>query len=454
MAREWTGKWEGGRTRLGRNGETVWVIERMHQWKPYTISLEGQGEPMGTDPQTGELIPPASVRAELALFWKNPAAYKEAREPVKPGDVIGDGTVAVTAEALDQYAVDAAQGDPKWRISEKQVNDNLRYLRAWMRALKGQDLRKLTLRDYRAHLRSMEPKRQHVVALRAFTHWLRREGRLASAQDASRDLEIPRQTPRRSQRTLGYSMEDFAKLYASITSRPFGQMGVVHHSPEVRVEAVAMQTAGASVKAILEKYGISEATYFTWKKKVRAPKPTKYTDAQSVRDVLVLRALCGLHHSEVERIAKGDFKVKRLGEHGEIAGTLLVWHKSQVFHPQALCAQALAAAERLQAKGSAPADSYVRKLMDEAADRVGLPRMLPGELRHSFVTWARTYGRLVRPKDAGVSLEAIARVVGHTTTKTTSTFYDNTEVPELIVLPLKLENVEDPAELDTVRRAG
>ena len=68
-----------------------------------------------------------------------------------------------------------------------------------------------------------------------------------------------------------------------------------------------------------------------------------------------------------------------------------------------------------------------------------------GELRHSFVTWSKTYGRVVKPvAGAGVSLEDIAAAIGHGSIKTTR-IYDDSHIPNLIVLPLKLENEEDPA---------
>lgn len=429
----YTGKWQGGRVRRGQNDEPVWVIEAMRRQVRYSISLDASSE--------------KEALAELALFERGPVAYQLAYDAARRGvarDVSAD-SVILDDVMLEQYEHDALHGDPRHRIGKKHLQSNLHYLDGWMAALAGRDLRTLKLREYRAHLRALEPRRHHVVALRALTHWLRREGRLSTSVDESRDLEIPQGGHRRAQRPLGCTMENFEKLYGAIRSRPYGHRGHVHHSPEDIAAALRMQEEGATVAQVLAKYKVSPASYFMWKKKAASPAVAPMTEAQAVRDVLAMRALCGMHHTEVERVAAGAWKVRRLTGYGEIAGTVTFIHKKGLPHPQALCAKALAAAERLQARGSAPSDGYVREEMERGAQAAGLARMTPGELRHSFVTWSRTYGRLVTPAVAGVPREAIARIVGHTAEKTT-TIYDGTEVPELIVLPLRLENEEDPSE--------
>lgn len=389
----WTGVWAGGRTRE-KNGETVWVIDTMRRGVRYSIPLKVQAEPLGTDPE-GTLIAPQAVMAELALFERDPAAYKEAHKRDVTPDVTG--ALKLDAALITEYEQDVLHNeDPKLRVQLKTCKDNVRYLRNWLRVLAGQDLRAITLPQYKAHLKKLKPKRQHISALRALTHWLRREGRLSSAQDASRDLEVPQAGARREELgTAAVAMDYFEKLYAGIRSR--------------------------------------EIQKRRWGDR---------TDAQSVRDVLVLRALCGMHHTEVDRLARGVREIHQVTGQGEIAGVAVFLHKKKLPHPQALNAQALAAAERLRKRGRAPTDGQVRRVLNETADALGLPRMLPTQLRHCFITWSLQHGREVQPQSAGVPLGLVRRVVGHTSEDTTI-IYDGS-VPPMIALPLKLVNVEDP----------
>jgi integrase len=461
MAREWLGKWSAGRVRVGRGGKVIWAVECMRGGVTYTISLPVTGKPEGTDAE-GFLIPPEAVRGEFALFERDPAAYKRALVEKKrsdrapAGDRPGDGP-CFRGHLIIQFWNDRVNGlDGGRPVTQKHAKDTGRYLKGWLKtSLNGRDLRTVTLAEYQDALRTLKPRRHHVRALRAFTHWLRRMGKLESSQDASRDLEIPqpKKGAKRAAKNVVPDMPRFEKLYAALKARPQGQRGVVHHSRETWAEAVELQRKGATVAEVIAKYDISEATFFYWKKRLQ--EPVRMSPAQAVRDVLVLRALCGVHHTEVERIAVGTHKVRKVEGQGEIVGTVAFIHekKDGLEHPISLCAKAYAAAKRLQELGKAPDDATVARLMDEAAELAGVPRMDPSDLRHCFITWARTYGREVRPKNAGVSRETIARIVGHTSVSTTLN-YDGTEVPEMIALPLQLENDEDPVELGVARQAG
>jgi hypothetical protein len=71
----------------------------------------------------------------------------------------------------------------------------------------------------------------------------------------------------------------------------------------------------------------------------------------------------------------------------------------------------------------------------------------PSELRHSFATWARQSGRLVRASSGGVPLAEVALVMNHYTPRTTGVFYVGDEVPPMIALPLRLHHREDPARI-------
>ena len=383
MARQWTGKWAGGRTRE-IDGRASWVIERMKGGRRYNITLEVHSE---TD-----------AMAELALFERNPEAYLAARASSAPE--LG-AIPAFTSENLLRFTQDKLQN-----VTRPWTKELLGYLKGWMGLLKDRDLRSVTLAEYHAYLdRLGDPQRKYIIALRSYTKWLRTKGILSSAKDASRDLTVP--APKRPKIEVGYDMKAFELLFANI------------HAPLADRAECEGQHGGS------RRDGDSGV-------------------AQSVRDVLVLRALCGMHHTEIDRLARGAWKVKKV-DHGEIKGTITFIHKSGEPHRVSINAQALAAAERLQARGYAPAKRYVIRLMDEAAERAKVSRMSPGQLRHSFVTWSRTYGRLVKPvSDKGVDLAVIAEVIGHAPgSRTTKKNYDGTHVPAMIVLPIRLV---EPAE--------
>ena len=103
--------------------------------------------------------------------------------------------------------------------------------------------------------------------------------------------------------------------------------------------------------------------------------------------------------------------------------------------------------QRLQARGAAPVDSHIRRVVRRACKSLGMELVRFGELRHSFVTWASECGQEVRPKSGGLPLAAIAAVVGHTSPATTKRFYENVAVPPMIKVPIRLEHPEDPAVL-------
>lgn len=208
---------------------------------------------------------------------------------------------------------------------------------------------------------------------------------LTTAEDATLALKVPPDRPEKALRDKGYSMRDVERIYAAISgweSARYGWMGT-----------------------------------------------GRVTEVQCVRDVLLLHAKCGMHGTEIDRLARGEGKVKLLQGQGAIAGTITFIHKSGRVHVQSVDAQALAAAMRLQARGSAPADWWIRQVVKRAAKFVGLEPLRTGELRRSFVTWAVEYGTEVGSVDGGVPLTRIAATIGHQSAVTTKKFYEGVKVP-------------------------
>jgi integrase len=154
-----------------------------------------------------------------------------------------------------------------------------------------------------------------------------------------------------------------------------------------------------------------------------------------------------MHKSEISRLASGKGELRSVNDPSGIAGTARFVHKHGRVHMLSLDAQAFAAATRLQARGSAPTRNTVRESIQYAAARAGVPPINPSELRHSFATWAKNVGTLIKPTEGGVPLDVVASVLGHQSTRTTSKFYDGTEVPPMVALPLKLQHPRDPTPM-------
>jgi integrase len=152
-----------------------------------------------------------------------------------------------------------------------------------------------------------------------------------------------------------------------------------------------------------------------------------------------------MHQTEIVRLAAGKGKIIEVDQ-GEIAGTIRFIHKSGYVHTVSVDRQTLTAAQRLQRRGSSPTNSNLRRVIHHTAKSLKVEPLLLGQLRHSFTTWGRSFGDLVRPKGRGVSVEEVAAVLGHTNTRTTRLHYDGTEVPPMVKVPIKLLHPGDPVE--------
>jgi len=203
----------------------------------------------------------------------------------------------------------------------KYKKDTRYYLSAWADALQGRDLRKVEPREVLRLLAQWDTAEQkRIAALKAFCSFLVKKGLLDPAQDPSRTLTVPASRPEKAIREKGYTMATIEALYRALND-------------------------------------------------------------QGSRDVLLLHAKLGLHESEVQRIAAGDGRIALVPGHPVISGTVKFVHKSGRVHTLSLDAQALAAAQRLQAHG-APTPDQVRHRLRLACEAHGLPRVKVGELRH------------------------------------------------------------------------
>lgn len=316
--------------------------------------------------------------AELALFLRDPVAYErtaaKAKEEARKAAVERD-QLLIDAELVGRFLKHLQQKER----SPKYVEDTKRYLATWAAQLGERDLRQLELKDLERALDKMEGARQQrIAAIKSFFSFLRsEEGLLKTAEDATLDLKVPQSNPEKNTRKKGYSMEHVEKIFGAV-------------------------------------------------------------EDPLVRDVILARAKTGMHGSELRRLAKGEGVLAKLDGKTAIAGTLTVKHKNRTVHTQSLDADTFAALARIIEAGRIPDDKQINQAIDAAAKTLRVKPIRLGELRHSYRTWARTHGTIVRLADAGLPLDAIADSVRHKDTRTTKRFCDGTEVPPLIVVPLDL----------------
>jgi integrase len=395
MAREWTGKWLGGRTFKGRGGRTFWALERMVGGDRFSKTLDVNSE--------------EDAKAELALFHRDPHAYTTKSQ--------ARSTAAADALVMDADTVDRVAAHlVKEERSPKYVKDVIGYLGTWTEDLGGKDLRAFKLKDLLKILGTHKTaRRKRIAALKSFTAYFREiEATLDLRDDPTIALMLPPARPEKASREKGYSVELVEKVYAAIYN-----WEAERTAPD---EYGRSRLRGSNVKELRKGWG----------------------DPQGVRDVLALRAKYGMHGTEIDRIAAGKGKLEPVKDHPQIKGTLKFQHKSGRQHVVSVDAQGFAAAMRLGARGGPGSDKYLRTSIAYACAKLGIEPINPSELRHSFATWAGEVGVEVKPKGAGVSLEAVAAVLGHFNPRTTGLFYAGVKVPAMIQVPIRLEHPEDP----------
>lgn len=384
---QWVGRWAGGRIAKTKAG-LIYHLEKQVDGKPVGGSLGPIGEKGALD--------------ELRLFHDNPHAYKT--KPVRDAEA-----ASKIAEAVAETRAGAVVMTPlkiasfieyftKGRDNAKHAKDHLRYLTAWaIGPLAGRDLRLpyTTLADLNRGLDTWTtcvPKR--IVALRAFSRWLRKRGELTTATDPTLMLEcIQAEKPD--------EQEKAAKVYTP--------------------EHIALHY--------------------------------KHLDRQDVRDVIYVRSMTGMHLSEIGRVAKGKRgRLEALKEGGEVGGKAVYTHKNKRTHVTTLTVAAFAAFQRIAKRGRIPDSKSIINCMDRAnlaareeTKDENLGTVVIANLRHSFVTNCRKRGREVKvPNTEALSIQLIATRIGHTSTNTTTGWYDASDWPSLIIPPYDLWHPNDP----------
>ncbi|QRO00724.1 site-specific integrase [Archangium violaceum] len=359
------------------------MLRKMVQGRAYTVHLDARSE--------------TEAEAELALFLRDPEGYRTRQEARQ---LKQEAAVYLTAETVGRFLESMRSAGTTARY----VGNVGFYLATWAETLAGRDLRTVSLQELLRELaRHSTGRKNRITAIKSFASWLREQGALSLAEDPTVSLKVPVTRPEKAMREKGYSIETTERLYRALSGWEYTNF----NREDTR----------------------------------------RMTAVQCVRDVLCIHAKTGMHGTEIERLARGEGKVAVLEDSGEIAATVTFIHKSGNVHRQSIDRQTLAAVQRLQARGAAPVDSHIRRVVGRACKELGIELVRFGEYRHSFVTWASECGQEVRPKSGGLPLTAIAAVVGHHSANTTKRFYDNVKVPPMIKIPIQLEHPEDPVWL-------
>jgi integrase len=262
--------------------------------------------------------------------------------------------------------------------------DASRYLNQWRGDLGTTDLRSLDAKTTKRLLTARPAKKYRAIVFKSCCSWLVNEGLLDANENPGRHLKVP--PSHRKHDAKGYSIATIERLYRALSS-------------------------------------------------------------QYIRDALCLRALTGMHGSELERLASGQGKLEVLSGQEPIAATATFLHKTGEPHRVSLDAQGLAAAQRLIARGSAPAVSSIQEATEQAAKDAQDPSLAEinfGAIRHSVGTWLAEVGEIVTPSGKGLPVELIAQALGHKSTRTTKLHYLSVKVPPLYRTPIRLEHPNDP----------
>ena len=156
----------------------------------------------------------------------------------------------------------------------------------------------------------------------------------------------------------------------------------------------------------------------------------------AVKDVLMIRACTGMHHTEIEQMAgcklytgslpDSGAGIRKLKDDHEIKGVLQFRQKTKPRHRVSVNQTVLDAALRLQA-GGVPN----RKEMWEALDP-----LIPSNLRHTWVTLCGEVGEEVSYINKGIPLDRIQAIGGHRIgSAITELSYDKLQVPPMSKLP-------------------
>lgn len=160
---------------------------------------------------------------------------------------------------------------------------------------------------------------------------------------------------------------------------------------------------------------------------------------QTIRDVIRLRTVTGMHDTEIQQLEgcklytgplpdRGvGIRTKLDAKHEVIEGVIQIRQKTKPRHRYSVDGEALKAALRLREGIPSRYDTY------NALAELG---MIPSNLRHTFTT-LRGRGKIIHYEEGGVSLDEVAEILGHRIgSAMTGSRYDKLQIPPMMKLPI------------------
>lgn len=302
----WVRSWRGGRVWRAVDGVETFFIRRSVNGKRYDLSTRCTTE--------------VAAFAALERFEKDPEGFH-------PGGDPGTAPLYLDGDLARRFLAWSAneRGNSKGWLGKQQA-----FLAAWTEALRGVNLRRLSLRDHVVPALDGATSRRHRLAvLKALFAWLRKhEHVLTSAEDPTIDMPLPQVTPAQWKRSK-----------------------VV---PREHIDLVLEHLASP------------------W------------------RDALLIQCGTGWHTTEVVRFAAGGSveRLPRTVAQDGVAGVLaLPSHKNGEPLRTRVSPEVVEAARRLLEHGSISREWYDRAVRSACA-AAEIPVWTPGRIRHTVATLA------------------------------------------------------------------
>lgn len=201
---EWLGKWKGGRYyRNNRStGRLVYVIERKHRGRPYSIPLDAGNE--------------SQAEAQLALFFEDPVAFHSKRQTER--------TLLPEAVRIDETTTQAVLDALKRNGSEQPyLKEVRRYLVDWGNVLKGRPISTVSTRELKAHLKKWKGAQHHrKAAIKTFCTFFVDEGDLLPTENPAATLRMSegkKQKRTKVTKKLPYSIAEVEAHYAALDTQ-------------------------------------------------------------------------------------------------------------------------------------------------------------------------------------------------------------------------------------------
>jgi transcriptional regulator with XRE-family HTH domain len=443
-------KWRGGRVRYDRAGNPSYIIQKVHRDRTYYLTLD-----VATEPE---------ALVQLDRFEEDREEYERRhnakRGKLPPGQqpLLLDATLILDFQ--DFLRKNKLRQDGSG-CSEQYILDAKTYLARWMDWLKGRDFRSVDYTEALDWLDKQNSARGKLINyIKSLGAWLRRrKGRLTVATDWTMNLVSVRSTSRKEAGAEAFPVKDVEELYRRLDDQMYRDilylmaMYGMHYS---EVQHLA-DSHLATIEDVTDSAPIAGLMRFWHKNSKWHP---------ILLDVHGLGAARRLHDlPKLPEAAVVSDRFQRACGYS-IDGRS---KKQKVTRERRLTLEEAEAIRQERGKHTekqAKKKAVIRALAERyGVSKITIRRIVRGEthlpptertlarvtlegFRKTFVTLAGRVGKKVPFRgQAGLSLEDIVVVTGHSA-ETAKRYYDLNKIPpHMAVMPFKLKHPEDPSPL-------